>query len=234
MKETLDSKEKLLDELNEKMDYLIKEDKQKNPTQIIDILTAILLSLATVGSAWCAYQSTLWNGVQTFELMDAGKAGRLTSENTIKAVQIRSMDGILLMEFINASKAGDKELADFYFNRFDTALKTATLEWLKKDPFNNVNAPRSPMKMESYKLKEEAEAINQFNINLKQMESANSANNNSDRYVLLTVLFAGVLFFAGIANTLKSNLMRNICLLLSAIIFLMTAVFLINMPVTSI
>ncbi len=230
--ESSEEEKKLLEDVRKKVDYIIMDSEKRKSTQTVDILTAILLSLATVGSAWCAYQSNLWNGIQTFNLMYSAKAGRLSSENAIKAYQIKSMDAILLMQYINSMKLGDKNLSDFYFSRFDSTLKKATLEWLQKDPFNNVNAPNSPMKMPSYQLSEEKEAMVQYNSDIEKMESASIANNNSDRYVLLTVLFAGVLFFAGIANTLRSNLLRNVCLILSGVIFLITAGALLSMPVT--
>jgi ABC-type multidrug transport system fused ATPase/permease subunit len=88
--------------------------------------------------------------------------------------------------------------------------------------------------MLSYHLKEESEAENQLEINSDKMESANKANRTSDTYVLLTVLFAGVLFFAGIASTIQSKLVRNVSLMLSAIIFLVTLFVLFGMPVASV
>ncbi|MDQ3022366.1 MAG: hypothetical protein M3R36_17635 [Bacteroidota bacterium] len=90
------------------------------------------------------------------------------------------------------------------------------------------------MKMPSYKIQAEIDAVNEIRNSSQKMESANVANNNSDRYVLLTVLFAGVLFFGGIASTINSNLVRNVCLILSTIIFIGTFISLINMPITSI
>jgi hypothetical protein len=51
-----------------------------------EVLTAIVLSLATTASAWCAYQATRWAGVQTFRLNDAGIAGRKSSQSAIAAL----------------------------------------------------------------------------------------------------------------------------------------------------
>lgn len=230
MKEDRRDKEAMLDAFEEKLNAIILKSEMKKTTQLVDILTAILLSLATVGSAWCAYQSNLWNGIQTFKLMDAHQAGRFSSQKSLEAIQLRSIDATLLMQYINAGKAGDKELADFYFSRFNPVLKTATLEWLKLDPFTNQNAPNSPLKMPSYKLPEEEKSLENMNLYYKEMDSANLANHNADTYVMFTVIFAAVLFFGGIASTLQSNLMRNICLILSGIIFISTFIFLLNLP----
>lgn len=234
MSNETEKKEILLDAFEEKLDKILSEVKEKNTTQLVDILTAILLSLATIGSAWCAYQSTLWGGVQTFELAAMSKAGRLSSENTIRANQKRTNDGLVLIQYLNSIEDGNNKMRDFYFSRFDTVLKVATLDWLKTDPFNNLNSPNSPMRMAKYELHEETEAIVQLQLSAKKLESANQANQTSDRYVLLTVLFAAVLFFGGIANTMRSRLIRNLCMILSAIIFILTLLVLSSMPVTSI
>ena len=83
--------EKKLNVIEKKLDEVISEVNQKRSTGILDILTAVLLSLATVGSAWCAFQSTLWDGIQTFKLMDAHQAGRLASQKEIESYQIKSI-----------------------------------------------------------------------------------------------------------------------------------------------
>ena len=82
---------------------------------------------------------------------------------------------------------------------------------------NNINAPNSPMRMPSYVLDVENEALNQLDESVDKLASANEANKTSDRYILLTVLFAAVLFFGGIASTFQANLVRNICIILSTL-----------------
>lgn len=229
MEET--SLEKQINSIENKLDEVIVEVNRKRSTGIVDFLTAVLLSLATVGSAWCAFQSTLWNGIQTFKLMDAHQAGRLASQNEIESNQKRGLDAILLMQYIDNFKSGNKDMADFYFSRFNPLLKEATIEWLKSDPFNNADAPNSPMKLDMYKLQEEKEYKVEMDKYLKELEAANDANHHSDNYVMLTVIFAAVLFFGGIASTLRSNLMRNSSIFLSALIFIISIIILFSMPV---
>jgi hypothetical protein len=207
---------------------------KKEQTNFFEILIAVMLSLATIGSAWCAYQSGLWGSVQTFELAAAGKAGRLSSENVIKANQKKIMDGIIVLNYIEAIESGNKKLENFYFNRFNPDLKRATLEWLKLDPFNNENAPVSPMQLESYNIKEDEEALNQFYLTNQKLEIANEARDISNKYVLLTVLFAGVLFFGGMASTLRAVHTRKIFLIISSVILMFIFFALFNMPLKSI
>ena len=44
--------------------------------RILEVATVLLLALATVGSAWCAYQVSQWNGIDT-DLARASAAARL-------------------------------------------------------------------------------------------------------------------------------------------------------------
>lgn len=234
MNESNLKKEDHVSNLEKKIDNITKSIEKNRETKITDILTAVLLALATIFSAWCAFQSTLWGGEQTFNLAFGSRAGRLASENNVKSIQIRSVDALLLVEYINAGVRGDKELQKFYYDRFNPILKKSTDEWLSKDPYNNPNAPNSPLAMVSYVLPEDIEAQKQLEEAADFVEQANEDNKTSDRYILLTVLFAGVLFFGGIANTFRSRMLLNVCLIISAVIFLITTFFLFWMPVTTI
>lgn len=55
-----------------------------------EIACAIVLSLATTASAWCAYQSKLWGGVQMARANAAVRAGREGAVNALAALQRRS------------------------------------------------------------------------------------------------------------------------------------------------
>jgi hypothetical protein len=62
--------------IEEKLSQILKAVEKDEREHWMEIASAILLALATVATAWCAYQSTLWAGVQTFRLAAAGKADR--------------------------------------------------------------------------------------------------------------------------------------------------------------
>jgi len=40
-----------------------------------ELIVAVILGLTTLGSAWSAYQSGLWSGIQTFRLAESTAAG---------------------------------------------------------------------------------------------------------------------------------------------------------------
>src|SRR5579864_2795090 len=102
---------------------------------------------------------------------------------------------------------------------------------LKTDPFNNPAAPLGPLKMAEYVQPELAEAKRQDEQSAREYAAAMQANQNADTYVLLTVLFASVLFFGGIAGTLDSRRLRISILSIALALFVVTVVYLGTMPI---
>src|SRR5436190_24367761 len=87
-------------------------------TRWVEITCAVVLSLATMSSAWCAYQSTLWSGVQTFRLAAAQKAGRDSTAATLEALQLQAFDASMFISYMNAKNEGNERQEKFLFNRF--------------------------------------------------------------------------------------------------------------------
>lgn len=206
----------------------VEKDERK---RWVEIACAVVLSLATIASAWCAYQSTLWGGVQTFRLAAANKASRASSEATLSATQTRAFDASMFINYIQAKSQGNERLERFLFDRFRPEMKPAVEAWLKTDPFNNPAAPASPFKMAEYVQKEVEEAKRQGELFAQEHAGAQQANATSDTYVLLTVLFASVLFFGGIGGTFQSRRLRIIVFIIALLLFAVTLIALGSMPV---
>lgn len=204
-----------------------RQKRQRGP----EIVAAIVMSLATVGSAWCAYQATLWGGVQAFRLGAANAAGREASKLSIQAVQARAFDASMFVSYIEARGRQDDRVADFLSQRFRPEMSRAFEAWLRTDPIHNVDAPKSPLQMSEYvqaavleSERKDAEAAN-------LIAEGQQANHNADRYVLLTVLFASTLFFGGIAGMVESRRLKMIVFCVSVALFLGTMTALAMMPV---
>jgi hypothetical protein len=197
----------------------------------VEITCAIVLALATTASAWCAYQSTLWGGVQTFRLAAANKSSRASSAANLAALQFQAFDASMGISWMQAKHEGNERQEKFLFDRFRPEMKAAVEAWLKLDPFNNPAAPPGPLKMAEYAQPELAEAKRQEEQSAQEYYAAMQANQTSDAYVLLTVLFASVLFFGGIAGTLDSRRLRINILAIALALFVVTVAFLGTMPI---
>lgn|SRR5574341_2675587 len=206
-------------------------DKTERVDQRIEVLSAILMAMVVVATAWSAYQSTLWGGIQTFKLREVTKNSNLFSMKTIQQGQYTGIDAIMFMEYINALHDNNQNLSEFYFERFRPELKAATLAWLETNPFENPDAPPHPFAMPEYNriFAEEAEQF--ANESETKLEEAQQANQNSDNYVLLTVIYASVLFIGGIMSKFSSRKLRLILVLVGMVIFSVTTAVLFSMPI---
>jgi hypothetical protein len=200
-------------------------------TRWVELTCAVVLSLATTSSAWCAYQANLWSGVQTFRLAAAQKAGRESTAATIEALQLQVFDASMFISFMNAKNEGNDRQEAFLFKRFRPEMKKAVDAWLKMDPFNNPKAPPGPFKMAEYVQPELEQAKRHDERFAQEHAAAERANQNGDTYVLLTVLFASVLFFGGIAGTVDSRRLRITILAIALALFIVTVGFLATMPI---
>lgn len=197
----------------------------------VELACAVVLSLATMASAWCAYQSQLWGGVQTFRLHASSVASRKASALNITALEYRAADASLAVTYMEAVFHDDKKLTEFLYGRFRPGLKKAVDAWLATEPIKNPNAPRSPFVMDEYAQPELVEARQQEEVATKEYDAAQHANQTSDTYVLLTVLFASVLFFGGIGGTFESHRLRHLVFVIALVLFCVTLYSMIELPI---
>jgi hypothetical protein len=206
-------------------------DKTAWVDQKVETITAVLMAVVIVATAWSAYQATLWGGIQTFLLRDVNSAGMKFTLNTIQQGQRTGLDALLLIEYIKALHNDDQELAEFYLDRVRPELRVAIQAWLETDPFNNPNAPPHPFVMPEYKTDFAMEAEKFAKQSELKLEEAQQANQNSDNYVLLTVLYASVLFIGSIITKFSSKQLRLIVLIAGLVIFSVATAMLATMPV---
>ena len=197
----------------------------------LEIASAVLLGLAATASAWCGYQSNLWTGAQTFSLVAADEAARKSTQLTLQATQLQTIDLGFFTTFVEASFRGDKKLADFALMRFRPEARKAVDAWLRTDPFNNPNAPVRPLAMAEYASPEREAAKHADHEQARMLAAAQQASRSSDEYVLLTVRFAAVLFFGGIVSTFESRRLRTSVFLLAVALFTLSTIVLATLPI---
>jgi hypothetical protein len=169
----------------------------------VEVACAVVLSLAMMALAWCAYQANLWSGVQTFRLAAESKASREGAKATLTALQMRAFDAAMLINFLQAQTQDNQRLEKILHDRFRPEMKQAVEAWLKTDPFSNPAAPPSPFKMAEYVQKELEDAKGHDDLAAQEHAMAEDSNEASDTYVLLTVAFTSVLFFAASPRAFK-------------------------------
>lgn len=213
-----------------------------------ELFEAIVLAIATILTAWAAFQATKWSGVQANDYSAAGAARTVASRTANIATAQITVDASSFESWLNAVSderaRGDSSfdadgtytpnpdlLSGFLHDRFSDEMRPAFDAWIALHPFQNADAPKTPLDMDEYRL----EAITSMQDLDKKAEelaaAARDANQRGDNYVMVTVLMASVLFFAGISS--KMDTMRTRVLLSSlAVVMLVTAsILLVTMPV---
>jgi hypothetical protein len=224
-------KESLPTDTNELLCRILKAVEPEKRRPGFEIACAIVLALATTASAWCAYQSKLWGGAQMARANAAVRAGREAAVSSLAAMQWSAFDASMFIAYMQARLERSSALEAFLGQRFRTEMKPAVEAWLKLDPLNNPAAPPSPFRMAEYAQKETAEVARQEEIAAKAMAASREARRYSDNYVLLTVVFASVLFFGGIARAFESRSLRIVLAALAVLLFLGTLVALTTLPI---
>lgn len=195
-----------------------------------ELWATIILSLATLVTAWAGYEANKWNGLQTSLNLQATAAridaGRLASD----AQQLRTLDVGLFTNWANATGNQNGVLATFYRDRFRDEFRPAFDAWLATDPLNDADAPASPFEMTEYRLaaQDEANALNRTAAQL--IQSGEMAGGFADQYTLTVVILAGALLLASLANRFEWAELRGIVVVMALLLFLYCVVTIIRLP----
>lgn len=195
-----------------------------------EVLVTVLLVVAALGTSWSSYQASRWNGEQA-------KASARTNAIRIEAARAQGLaqaqtqvDVATWIAWSGAEQSGDAKLADFYENRFREGFKPAFAAWVATSPETNADAPATPFAMEEY---QEAQAAEPDRLDQEAAVSAAIVAENiqrSSNYVLTVVLYAVVLFFAGISTRIKDQRLRKILISLGVLVLLANIAWITTFP----
>ncbi len=197
----------------------------------LELVATVLLALATVATAWAAYQSRQWTGEQAQGYSHATAARIAVNRASAVANRQAQIDVATFIEWVDAHGLKRTELAGFYRARFRDEFQPAFAAWLATKPFENPDAPPTPFAMPQYRLQASAEAERLERTAAANSELAKEANERADNYMLAVVLFASALFFAGISTRLQTVRARTAILSLGCVLFVGTLIWVLTFPI---
>jgi hypothetical protein len=194
----------------------------------LEVLSVLLLALATVGSAWCAYQASQWNGEEASEARDSTddrvEASRLFS----LGIQKISYDAAIVAQYAEAYAAGNEQLMAFYRERLVRPDFLSVIESLEQGTFEGGNL----LENQEYTQAQ----LGSYNDTIARAEAATErsqvAGENADDYVVLTLVLASALFFAGVTSSFRMRALRIALLTLSGLAVAGVAARLADLPIT--
>ncbi len=168
------------------------------------LAAAVILSLATLVSAWCGYQASVWNGVVSTQTREANAARLDSARHADVADRQLSSDLLIFAVWLEAEVTGAEQVADSVAERFLPHFRPAFEAWRAQPPAPGSLLPSgTPFERTEYVLPTQAAADAAQQRAEAAVVAADAAGTWSSRYVLATVLFASVLFLAGIAAKLS-------------------------------
>lgn len=188
----------------------------------LEIFATALLALATLASAWSAYQASRWRSREALLLSESNSARIHADEADDLADAELEVDVTMFLGYLDAINEGDMQAARRYEeDLFRDELKVAVELW-KPLHEGQAAAPPTPFEMPEYR-NANRERANELEreADAKRAEAA-EALRRSDNYVLLTVLFAAVLFFAGLCTKFKVPGVRFAVLIMGYLLFLVS------------
>jgi hypothetical protein len=199
--------------------------------RVVEILAVILLGISTVGSAWCGYQASRWNGEQ-------GDLSRQASDLDIEAnrltgigVQQVAYDAGLLADYAQAVATDQDRLAEFYRSSLVRPQFLPLLEeW--EDEVAAGRAPDNLFEDEDYLADQFGPAFDIQAESEAVTVDSQAAGRTADSYVLTTLFFAVALFFSGVTSSFRTRGIRIVLLMGASLTVAFALARVAELPVT--
>jgi hypothetical protein len=186
----------------------------------IEPVTALAMALATVGTAWCSYESAAWTRRSNRLMNEFNSLERQAGIINIQGTQAASIHAAMFMQLLAAKQAGNEKLAGFYVQRFPPDVRKAYDAWLAQKPFENPNADPHPFVPNLYQMRGTQEADKLAADAASKVQEARNAGTVSGQYLANTVMFATMLFFANAAGKFEQARVRIISFIFGLSVFL--------------
>jgi hypothetical protein len=188
-----------------------------------ELWATVLLGVATVASAFCTYQSELWNSEQ---IEGMAKANIIDSES-LRATGIANREAIIdaatFNNLLQAEAHGDQASVRFIIARARDEFRPFLEAWYGKRHGREL-PPGTPFDDPKYREQMEREPLALRHAALTVLKRSGAANANSDRFLMRVVVLSLSLFFLGIAGQLHGRTARRLALAFAAVLLVLTLI----------
>ena len=165
-----------------------------------ELAIALILSATAVAATWSGFQAAKWGGAMTVAFNEAAVNRTIAASDIAQASRDLTGDRATFSSYVLAAGSGDDASAAILFTEFRNEVQPLIESWLAKDPFTNPGVG-SPFDDDEYTV---FETLATASTALEEAETftavALEARSNVGNYTLATVMFAVVLFLAGLSR----------------------------------
>ncbi len=196
----------------------------------VEPTTALLMALATVGTAWCSYESAAWTRRSNRLMNEFNQLERKAGILSLQGMQTATIHTAMFMEVLAAQQAGDTKLVEFYVRRFPPDLRKAYDGWMAQKPLENSKADPHPFVPSLYEVRGTREAAAATETAAQKVQEARASGSVSGQYLANTVLFATMLFFANAVAKFEQRRVRVASFFFAVAVFMFAAVRILILP----
>jgi hypothetical protein len=199
-------------------------------TDRFEIVEVVILAFVAIATAWSGYQATQWGGRQATLYGQASSTRFAADASSTRGGQVLVADATFFTAWLQARSAGNTDLEADLVRRFSPEYRTAFHAWLKTDPFTDHSGPAGPGYMPGFSQPDLVQA-DQLNAQASELfAQGTSARETANKYVRDTVLFASVLFLAGLGQRFKDRRVKLVALGVALALLTFTVVTIAMLP----
>lgn len=207
-------------------DGWVERVERRTGKTIQEVITVLVLSLTAVLTAWCGFESSKWGGEMSIAFSQASSARIQAANADGESRTARGYDLTIWATYVTAVAEDNTELADYVSERFTPHFEVAFEDWVAAG-----RPGPGPFSMPSYVPPGTEEAQQLSERADTRFAAALENNARGDRYSLLTVLFALVLFFAAMSGRDFAVWVTRAFLGIAIVLMVVGAVILSTFPV---
>jgi hypothetical protein len=201
-------------------------------TDWVELTAAVILALATIIAAWSAYQATRWGGEQANAANHAIALRTEAAEATTLNAEGAEIDTEFLTAWLVLAAEGNEPGMMVLEDRLRPQFVPAFEAWLDLAPAGEI-PPGTPFDLPEYQeyagaARAEASALNREADDATV--AAAKANQTGDNFVLVAVIMASVLFFAGVGAKFRGRVVRIAMIAAAVAFFLGGLAFMLSLP----
>lgn len=193
------------------------------------LAAAIVLSLTTLASAWSGYQAARWGGEASKANRAANVARLESSRQAAIADRQLTVDVMVFSSWLEVEIEGNGPLAAAFRDRFRPDFLPAFEAWYA-DSVDGELPPGTPFDHEQYLLPATVESDRLLVVAQGEADRADEASQTADNFVLTAVLYASVLFLAGIASKTRTTRSSHVAVTLSVAMFVVATWIVFTLP----
>ena len=198
-----------------------------------EVWETVILSVATLITAWAGYQAGQWNGLQTELNVQAHTLQLQSGVLDARAGQMQLIDLAAFTNWAEAMADGNRVKARLHEAQFREGFRAAFGTWLATNPLSDPDAPSTPFEMPEYRLQLLDESA-RLSLKAEALNiSAVEAGETSNQYTLSVVILAGALLLAGLAGRFEWEELRAVVVAVALLILLGSVIMVLWLPRTS-